>query len=1111
MLSRKSTQNRKLKIGTSLLTWFICMMLFYINVFASLTLEENVDNTNTVITAFDMPITEISVDIGTEKTAIGLPGILTATMEDGAKTEVSVTWEEDGTYDKNTVGYYQFVADIGSYSYTGERPVVIVEVKTVAEPVEDPIDESTLEPPLLKQNPVIHDEILLENKFNVVIIHENTPQQEGFLTVDTAMEWIRDNDGGYTIVFLQDYTLTSADVEAVMTAGEKVMFTVTSTYENMQGEIFSAKLNSAAIDSWTCNSSTRFKNITIGPQMDIYGNGHKLIIDSGVVCESAGGNIYGGYKDARRTDVDVEIMSGNWNNVYYNNGMVEINIEGTAKITGSIIEPKAYLGKVEVRIDGTYGATVQSFSEATTAEYSRITIINATFEGDLQLGTTRYLNVLGKCVVKGSIIASPRNSGQISLSSTASLTSGGFDCPKSHLLLGTNSKVTCNGAAEIGTIKVWDNGAELNITKGYPMTVNGDYAYDHILKVNLVDGQAPDLFETLLIFTNKANANKNDYAYPRTNGYDGIITVNGNVVYTDFVPPEGYVYDWFGTTMIEVGGHDPSLNVNDLKYQFGLDASTEKQPVNLWSGQLTAKIDGYMNGEAFENYATGERPTFGYSIKVESNLYVLTSGKKGQPGNPVFRGYNKSADGSTLDLVFYLGRDVGIVYRHLTIKPQSTEMSESWDYINLSSEEQHIIVSHAGDLAYAGDKASYSISSPKKDIAYAFHNSLDPAMYMWVDQSTTANPAVVGESVAVSNAVISGELFSNSIPRTKITGEAEDNGMGTQWQDEVAAGAKQNGSGGTGFGALPTNRVTVSKTAVGGPKDQTFAFTLSVKDKDGVALAEGTKLSCMGSTIAGSLVTAPTTTELILDANGQAKFNLKNEQTLEIAGIPFDSKIQVAATEVAGYETAHTVNGQASTAVNQKDTGTLDVNAEDKMIAFKNTFFVSLTVSKIVEGEFGDKTKAFSFRIFVKDKDGGNVTEVFPYDVGSLSGSSGETTAENGELSISNGIGTFTLKHGQKITLKRLDPAYKVQISEVDLGDLYHTKYLKDGIEIDSREVSEFILGDQDINVDFKNIRDSIPITGISFGGCDWIAALGIVFILAVLFGFVTDRRRKEG
>jgi len=147
----------------------------------------------------------------------------------------------------------------------------------------------------------------------------------------------------------------------------------------------------------------------------------------------------------------------------------------------------------------------------------------------------------------------------------------------------------------------------------------------------------------------------------------------------------------------------------------------------------------------------------------------------------------------------------------------------------------------------------------------------------------------------------------------------------------------------------------------------------------------------------------------------------------------------------------------------------------------------------------------------VKDKDGGNVTEVFPYDVGSFSGSSGETTAENGELSISNGIGTFTLKHGQKITLKRLDPAYKVQISEVDLGDLYHTKYLKDGIEIDSREVSEFILGDQDINVDFKNIRDLIPITGISVGGRDWIAALGIVFILAVLFGFVTDRRRKEG
>jgi len=1332
MQYKKSTQGKKRIISTSLAIGFICIMLIRVNVLGG----ENPENIgNNVITDFDKPKTEVSVSIGTDKANIPLPEKLTATLKSQEKAEVAVTWDDGGRYDKDTAGVYTFTADIGSFSYAKERPVAVVTVNPNTEPGQQEQKEDPIVPvPFTAgQTPVI-DSTILPNKANTVaVINEADSVQTGYASLEAAMQAIGTNSGSYTVVFVQGYSLTTADKKAVAENGGNVQLTITSTYKDNSNASITRDINSLAADTWICNSDTTFKDISLSSYLNIYGNCHKLVIGAGVTCASSNGNIYGGGSAGMTGNTDVTILSGVWSSVKSGglagtmNGSAAINIGGTAVITGQISAAANVAGKVTVNVDGTGGAIVQSFSENTAAGEYKINLNNAKIKGNLSLGNAN-LNISGGCTVGNTIAAGTTAGITIKLSDGASLsngTSGSFDCPKGKLVFGALSKLTCNGGTNrIGHIVIEGDGAQLYVKKGYAMTVSGTFTGKNKLNVDFINDKTPEPFDKLLTFSTKTNANKNHYAYPRTNGYDGIVTVDGHVVYFDFVPPKGYVYDWYGTESLYVGGHNIDPNVDDLKCQFGLSTGMDQKAFRLMPGQLTAKIKGYKKGKAFSNYYRGKEPDFGYTIKVGSVVYYLViNGSENQTdakGN-VFRGYKKSADGSRLDLVFYLGREVGIVYLHLTINPGSLVMSESWDYINLSSGTQNIVMSHGGDITFAGNDNSYCISSRGQDMAFAFQSSSEPVMFMWVDQPTTANPAAAGKYNKISQAVRTGTPFADTIPKTVDSGGFIDTEMGIQWQYKVAAQATQSTSGGTAFGKLgglqitgkdvtfvnpdkedtskavshgiinfskskitiskgdwsieglpagitvtkisdpvtipasgtakfeitysvshsipprnypvkftftkegkkytftdnitvkrdevkinatvknedntentaaisgitvaatypvtsgaiykyydgrlswtlnstdyeikkitvggteltsaelnlakannyltyaqmtedkavviyvgepskePTNKAAVSKTAAGGSAGRAFAFTITVHDKGGAVLTEGTELNCKGGIITGSGATAPTTTRLILDANGQAKFNLGNGQALEIMGIPAEGKIRVAETAVTGYEAAHTVDGKASAAADQKDTGLLDMGSMDRRIAFYNTHLDDLTVSKAVEGEFGDKTKAFSFNISIKDKAGGNVTKTFVCDGGVLTGSAytGVTAPASGILSISNGVGSFTLKHGQSITIRHLDPSYKIQVTEADPGTSYTTKYIKDGAGADGRAVREFTLGGKNAVINYTNTRALVPATGIQEGSHSWIPVLGVALVGCVILGFVAYRHGK--
>lgn len=112
-------------------SWRIALSLLLIGLFfAELLPVEGIaqsDSEKEVIVSFDMPVTELTVPLGTESAGIPLPKTLTATFEGGGTADIPVTWETDG-YNRDAEGTYLFSADIGTWVYAQARPVTVVTV-----------------------------------------------------------------------------------------------------------------------------------------------------------------------------------------------------------------------------------------------------------------------------------------------------------------------------------------------------------------------------------------------------------------------------------------------------------------------------------------------------------------------------------------------------------------------------------------------------------------------------------------------------------------------------------------------------------------------------------------------------------------------------------------------------------------------------------------------------------------------------------------------------------------------------------------------------------------------------------------------------------------------
>ncbi len=210
----------------------------------------------------------------------------------------------------------------------------------------------------------------------------------------------------------------------------------------------------------------------------------------------------------------------------------------------------------------------------------------------------------------------------------------------------------------------------------------------------------------------------------------------------------------------------------------------------------------------------------------------------------------------------------------------------------------------------------------------------------------------------------------------------------------------------------PNTHVIVSKTVTGnaGEKDRDFHFTMTLSD------------TTINETLGDLTFT-----------NGVANFTLRDGQSKTASQIPVGVTYEVTEQEA-------NQDGYVTTAAGAK--GTL---AQDQIAvaAFNNerAHYGSLMVSKIVAGDGAETDKPFTFTV-------------------TLSDSTISTTY--GGMTFTNGIATFTLKHGESRTASDLPAGITYTVTEADAEGYTSSAVGDQGI----------ILKDQTAEAAFTNTKD---------------------------------------
>lgn len=298
--------------------------------------------------------------------------------------------------------------------------------------------------------------------------------------------------------------------------------------------------------------------------------------------------------------------------------------------------------------------------------------------------------------------------------------------------------------------------------------------------------------------------------------------------------------------------------------------------------------------------------------------------------------------------------------------------------------------------------------------------------------------------------------------------------------------------------------VTITKTykTVNGGESPAETFALSTLTCTGVKnVPDG---------VTTTNVPVPTVTKSATFAQGVATaqgatdtFTITLPAITEYPGVgEYTYTFTETASENAGVSTYTTNMKLVVTIVQDGNNGRLriaGVHCEDskgtKTAAFENTYTAaSLTVSKQVDGNLGDRTKDFTINVKFTNNTGKKIGAPITYGDNQTVDFKGGT-----EATI-----PVTLKHGQSITFANIPEGVSYEVEEEDYSSLgYSAKYNNQEVEKVSGNIS-----DTDVTVTVTNIKRADVDTGISLDSVPFILILAVCAGAAVLF--VTKRRSVE-
>lgn len=172
-----------------------------------------------------------------------------------------------------------------------------------------------------------------------------------------------------------------------------------------------------------------------------------------------------------------------------------------------------------------------------------------------------------------------------------------------------------------------------------------------------------------------------------------------------------------------------------------------------------------------------------------------------------------------------------------------------------------------------------------------------------------------------------------------------------------------------------------------------------------------------------------------------------------------------------------------------------------------------VTISKTVEGEYGDRNKLFDFKVTLQDESGAPLSGSFSYTGGVITGS-GAVPPQSQTMTLDEaGQATLKLRHGQTIMIDGILENSKVRVAEENITNTgYSTTYKIDGGNTEDGTDSGWLtMTDTNRRVDFTNTHGSVTATGISDG--DTTRSIFILAGAALCMaggGYLRNRRRNK-
>ena len=215
-----------------------------------------------------------------------------------------------------------------------------------------------------------------------------------------------------------------------------------------------------------------------------------------------------------------------------------------------------------------------------------------------------------------------------------------------------------------------------------------------------------------------------------------------------------------------------------------------------------------------------------------------------------------------------------------------------------------------------------------------------------------------------------------------------------------------------------------------------------------------------------------------------------------------------------------TAKAESDTEVDLINQAKIDVNGssfDTNCTYHRLLLFLEVTVTKTVTGEYGDKTRQFLFTIFFEDRFGEPLAEDTTFDcIGDILADSGATAPEINELILEEGgKASFTLSHGQSLTVKEVASNGKIRIAEEE-NDCYITSFVdeKDPDNEHFANAGMWDLTPENRTFHFINTRKLVAETGITTGNTSMMFLFPLLIVSAILMNLAAKkycRRRRQG